>query len=77
MQQSATFERLEAELDNLSWVEQVWLLERLAHRIREQAPVVSPDLDRQLAAMAEDPDIRRELRQIAEEFAPTEDDRLP
>jgi hypothetical protein len=77
MQQSAALERLEAELDELSWSEQVWLLERLARRIREQSLTSTIDADDQLAAMADDPDIQRELRQIAEEFAHTEADRLP
>ncbi len=77
MQQSAALERLEAELDDLSWTEQLWLLERLARRIRAHTPTSPPDLDRQLAALADDPDIQRELRQIAAEFAQTEADRLP
>jgi hypothetical protein len=77
MRQPATLERLEAELDDLSWSEQILLLERLARRIRERTPNADVDMDRQLAAMADDPDIQRELREIASEFAATEADRLP
>ena len=77
MQHSAALERLATELNELSWSEQLWLLEHLARRIRERTPIAAADLDRQLAAMADDPDIQRELRQIADEFAHTEADRLP
>lgn len=77
MQQSAVLERLEAELDDLSWSEQLWLLERLARRLRERTTSAPHGLDHQLAAMADDPDIRRELREIAAEFAQTEADQLP
>jgi hypothetical protein len=47
-------------------------MERLAHRIRESALHISPISDAVLAAMAYDPDIQRELRQIDAEFTDTE-----
>lgn len=77
MGRSATVARLEAEFDDLPRNEQVWLVERLAQRLRAQPLTVSPDLDQQLAAIADDPAIQRELRQIAAEFADTEAARLP
>lgn len=70
-----TLETLTAEANLLSLDEQLALLERLARRIRERThqPV---SLDDDLAAMAVDPDIQRELRQIEAEFAETESDGL-
>lgn len=70
-----TLETLTAEANLLSLDEQLALLELLARRIRERThqPV---SLDDDLAAMAVDPDIQRELRQIEAEFAETESDGL-
>jgi hypothetical protein len=67
--------QIEAHLDELSLAEQLWLLERLAQRLRAQMIVHSP-LEQQLAAMAEDPEIQRELQRIEEEFAPAAADGL-
>ena len=67
--------QIEARLDELSLAEQLWLLERLAQRLRAQMIVHSP-LEQQLAAMAEDPEIQRELQRIEEEFAPAAADGL-
>ena len=59
-------------IDQLSLAEQLWLMERLAHRLRARAlqPLTVQDSD--LAAMAHDPAIQRELRQITVEFTLTE-----
>ena len=65
----AVLSQIEAHIDQLSLAEQLWLLERLAQRLRAQMIVHSP-FEPQLAAMAEDPDIQRELQRIEEEFAP-------
>ena len=67
-----TLERIEADISQLPLSEQLLLMERLAHRIRQRALPPQPDFDSQLAAMASDPDIQRELRQIEAEFAGTE-----
>lgn len=64
---NAALERIEADLDQLSLIEQLWLIERLAQRIRHQAQPNQTMLDSQLAAMANDPDIQRELQEIAAE----------
>ena len=65
----AIIEQLETEIGQLSLSEQLWLMERLAHRIRKHTMQERPSLEEQLAAMAHDPDIQAELRQIEAEFA--------
>ena len=67
--------QIEAHIDQLSLAEQLWLLERLAQRLRTQM-IVHSSFEPQLAAMAEDPDIQRELQRIEEEFAPAAADGL-
>lgn len=61
--------RLESQMAQLSFSEQLWLLERLVQRLRMQSDGPDPR-DAQLAAMAEDPDIQRELRCIEAELTP-------
>jgi hypothetical protein len=56
----AVLSQLEERIHQLSLAEQLWLIERLAQRLREQLIVQSP-FEQQLAAMADDPDIQREL----------------
>jgi hypothetical protein len=67
-----TLERIETDIAQLSLTEQLWLMERLAHRIRQHAlhPLIVQESD--LAAMASDPAIRHELQQIDAEFAVTD-----
>lgn len=61
--------QIEEHIQQLSLVEQLWLIERLAQRLR--AHLRAPNTcEHALAAMAADPDIQRELRCIEEEFAP-------
>lgn len=68
--------QIEETIRQLSLPEQLHLLEWLARAVRQQAQVsVAPKAD-QLAMMASDPDIQRELRQMAVEFAVTEADGL-
>jgi hypothetical protein len=66
---------IEDHIAQLSVEEQLWLMARLAQRLRTQLAAPSP-LDAQLAAMAADPEIQHELRAIAEEFAAAEADGL-
>lgn len=61
-----TFRRLPVE-------EQRWLLERLTIGVSAEN---GKDLDQELAAMARDPDIQREIREIEREFSGTEEDGL-
>jgi hypothetical protein len=65
-------ERIEAEISQLSLPDQLWLVERLIHHLRLHTQLARPSVESQLVAMAQDPDIQRELREIAGEFAGTE-----
>jgi hypothetical protein len=71
-----TLERIETDIAQLSLTEQLLLMERLAHRIRQTTlrPLIVQESD--LAAMAADPAIQREVEQINDEFAVTEMDGL-
>jgi hypothetical protein len=71
-----TLERIETDIAQLSLAEQLWLMERLLHRIRQHTlrPLVVKDDD--LVAMAADPAIQAEIQHIDAEFAPTELDGL-
>ena len=73
---TATIERIETDIAQLSLTEQLWLMERLMHRIRQVSlrPVIVQNDD--LAAMAADPAIQQELQHIDAEFAVTEMDGL-
>ena len=69
-------ERLEADIERLSLADQLWLMERLAHRIRERARPALAVEESDLIAMAHDPAIQQVLQQIDSEFAVTEGDGL-
>lgn len=73
---ATVLEKIEADICQLSFPDQLLLIERLAHRIRAQALPSQASLADELAAMANDSDIQRELRQIETEFADTETDGL-
>jgi len=73
---ATVLEKIEAEIGQLSLPDQLLLVERLAHRLRVRALSSQTSWAEQLAAMASDPDIQRELRQIEAEFAHTETDGL-
>ena len=73
---NTALERLEADISQLSLSDQLWLIERLAQRIRQRTLPDQTTLEGQLAAMASDPDIQRELRQIESDFAGTDLDGL-
>jgi hypothetical protein len=60
--------QIEAHIAQLSFTEQLWLLERVAQRLRTQGAPQSV-CDHQLAAMADDQEVQQELRSIEEEFA--------
>jgi hypothetical protein len=67
--------QIEARITQLPVDEQLWLIERVAQRLREYM-LKQNALDAQLVAMAADPDIQRELHKIDEEFAVAESDGL-
>ena len=67
---------LATKITQLSQEEQLWLIEKLAHSLRETQLKDQTVSGNQLVAMASDPEIQSELRQIAQEFAFTESDGL-
>jgi hypothetical protein len=67
---------IEAAIDQLSIADQLWLMERLARRIRERSQHAPDTRERELEEMANDPAIQREIREIEAEFAMTESDGL-
>ena len=71
---TSTLERIDAEIDRLSLNEQLWLMERLAQVIRKRTLRVPVAQESDLVAMANDPAIQHELKQINAEFAGAEAD---
>jgi hypothetical protein len=69
-------EQIETEIQQLPFPDQLWLVERLIHRLRMHTQAMRPSRESQLIAMANDLDIQRELREIETEFAGTEVDGL-
>ncbi len=67
--------QLEENIYELSLDEQLWLIERLVQHIRN-AVAVKDNIETQLMAMANDPEIQNELRIIEKEFAVAEADGL-
>ena len=68
---SSVLSQIEESINQLSLDEQLWLVEQLVHRIRENTLKQSV-WDSQLVAMAADPEIQNELQKIDEEFAVAE-----
>jgi len=68
--------RVEAAISQLSFSEQLWLMERLAQRIRERSPCIPSVDDQEIEEMARDPAIQRELQDIEAEFSMVEHDGL-
>ncbi|MDD9974289.1 MAG: hypothetical protein OXU27_09795 [Candidatus Poribacteria bacterium] len=62
---------LEDNISRLSLDEQLLLIERVSHRIRENISDKT-DSDAQLSEMAADPEIQRELQKINNESSTTE-----
>ncbi len=73
--EKTTLSKIEESINQLSLDEQLWLMERLAQSIRNFM-FRKTYIESQLAAMANDPEIQRELREIEEEFRVTETDGL-
>jgi hypothetical protein len=73
---STTLTEIEQRLTELSLDEQLRLLKRLASLVRVRAGGSGDRIDPELAAMAADPEIQRELRAIEAEFRITEADGL-
>jgi hypothetical protein len=75
MMNLSALSQIEENISQLSLAEQLWLIERVAQRLRENLGAQSA-FDQQLAAMAADQEMQQELRIIEEEFAPTAADGL-
>jgi hypothetical protein len=59
--------RVEAAISQLSFSEQLWLMERLTQRIRERSRFILSVDDREIEEMARDSAIQRELRDLEAE----------
>ena len=68
MMNLAALSQIEERIDQLPLAEQLWLIERVAQRLREKLDTQST-FDQQLAAMAAAQEMQQELRRIEEEFA--------
>ena len=69
-------DQIEENVMQLSQKEQLWLIERMIHRLRQKSEQENLDLDLQIEAMAADPHIQQELHDINVEFMITETDGL-
>lgn len=72
---SETVLQLEASIRELSWEEQLWLIERIVHALRESETDERAQWIASLDEMANDPDIQGDNQLIAQEFAVTESGR--
>lgn len=68
--------QIEHKIIQLSREEQLLLVERIVHHLREENLKEESLLESQLAAMAADQDIQTELQKINEEFTITASDGL-
>lgn len=68
--------QLERSINQLSLDEQLWLIARLAHQLRERIAEERAAWESQLTTMAADPEIQNELEAINREFAAAEADGL-
>ena len=75
MAETARLQELERQIREFPYEEQLWLIERLVHSLRAGIHGTNARAV-ELAAMAADPDIQRELREIQEDFSYTEQDGL-
>jgi len=75
---STVLSQIERTISHLSYDEQLWLIEQLAHNLRkvESDSVEPAAFESRLAEMATDPEIQAELQEIDREFAVTEADGL-
>jgi hypothetical protein len=70
---STALQEIEKHLPALSAEENLWLIEQLVQHLRDRQHRQQQE-EEALDALAADPDIQREIREIAEEFAGTEED---
>jgi len=70
MSHSIALTQIEQATRQLSYQERLWLIERLVHGLRHCSRDAGLAFDAALVEMAADPQMRSELAQIAQEFAP-------
>ena len=75
MMHLSALSQIEDSLAQLSLAEQLWLIERVAQRLRAHLDAQST-FDQRLVAMAADQEMQQELRRIEEELAPAATDGL-
>lgn len=68
--------QIEDSFRQLPLAEQLRLIERLAHMAHEATLKNGDNVEQQLALMADDPEIQRELQNIEREFSQAEADGL-
>ncbi len=70
---STVLSQIEITISHLSYDEQSWLIEQLAHNLRKvkSDSVEHAAFESRLAEMATDPEIQAELQEIDREFAVT------
>ena len=68
--------QIEKNIGLLPRKDQLFLIERIIQRLRQNDRAEEDHLERQLALMASDPNIQEELKKINEEFAAAEIDGL-
>ena len=71
-----TLTQMEDSFSRLTLEEQLWLMERLLRRIKENTVKQQSRIEDDLVAMANDPEIQNELRKIDKEMAIAEADGL-
>ena len=74
----ATLSRIEESIYQLSFKEQLWLIEKIIQRMRDSVNIKEKNstIEDELAEMANDPEIRMVINKIDEEFKQTEFDGL-
>jgi hypothetical protein len=72
----STLSQIEDTFSKLPVSEQLWLIERLVHRLHQNSLRQTNDLNNQLTLMAADPEIQTELQKIEQEFSYAEADGL-
>lgn len=73
---SETVLELEASIRELPREEQLWLVERIIHSLRESELQEHAAWEADLVAMAADPTIQKEIREIEQEYSVAENDGL-
>lgn len=66
---ASVLSKIEDTFSQLSFTEQLWLIERLIQQIRDNMVGKEDPFETELAAMAAGPEIQQELQQIGAKFA--------